>query len=57
MVQVVEKEGALEGGGGDSSIIPGTRFPSGKCLVGVAQEQNPIIQHLTPCGQIRCTWW
>ena len=24
---------------------------------GMAQEGNPNIQHLTVCGQIRCTWW
>ena len=24
---------------------------------GVAQERNPSIQHLTVCGQIRCTRW
>ena len=23
---------------------------------GMAQERNPSIQHLTSCGQIRCTW-
>ena len=23
---------------------------------GVAQERNPSIQHLTVCGQIKCTW-